>query len=263
MEVSVIVPSYKPKEYIFQCLDSLKNQTLDKELFEVIIVLNGEKDPYYDNIKKWICENNLKNFELLYSKITGVSNARNIALDFSKGEYIVFVDDDDYIDKNYIEELLTTNKKIGFDSIVVTDYINFQDETNKILFKTKYFFEKGSLVEARKVFSMACIKIIPKNIISRIRFNTKYKNGEDSLFMLKISKNIKSVKKVEKETFYWRRVRKDSAHFRKKDSKKIIKNTLFLIKDFSKLFFEKGYNKRFIFIRILAVLKGMIYQFKN
>lgn len=263
MEVSAIVPTYKPKKYIYECLESLKNQTFDKKLFEVLVVLNGEKEPYYTDIKKWIMDNNLKNFKLLYSELVGVSNARNMALDLSQGNYITFIDDDDYIDNNYLEELFLFNKKLNIDSIVVTDYIFFEDKTNKILSRIKYSFKGNDLFDTKKVFSGACVKMIPKNIISNIRFNPKYKNGEDTLFMLEISKNIKKVEKVEKEVLYWRRVRENSAYFRKKNKKEIIKNSISLIIDFSKLFFKKEYNKRLIFIKILALVKGTIIQLKN
>lgn len=263
MEVSVIVPTYKPKEYIYECLESLKNQTLNKELFEVLLVLNGDKEPYYTDIKNWIKKNELKNFKLFYSEVAGVSNARNLALDLSQGEYIVFIDDDDYVDNNYLEELYKMNKKIGSNGIVVANYVRFEDKSRKLLSEVSYLFKNNTLLGARKYFSIVCLKIIPKNVISDIRFNTKYKNGEDSLFMVEISKNIERVEKTEKKTFYWRRVRQDSAHFKKKNKKEILKNSLFLFIDFFKIFLTAGYNKKFVFIEILALCKGTIFQLKN
>lgn len=263
MEVSVIIPTYKPKGYIYECLESLKKQTLSKELFEVLLVVNGDKEPYYTNIEKWIKDNNLKNFKLFYSEISGVSNARNIALDLSQGEYIAFIDDDDYIDDNYLEELFITNEKLGTDVLIVADQIRFEDKSNKILTKVKYFFKGKSLIRTRKVFSCVWAKMISKNIIKNIRFSTKYKNGEDTLFMLEISKNIKSVKKTRKEIFYYRRVRKDSVCFRKKNKKEVFRNSLSLAKDFYKLLFIKEYDKRFVFIQILSIFKGTIVQLKN
>lgn len=263
MEVSVIIPTYKPKEYIYECLESLKNQTLCKDIFEVLIVLNGEKEPYYSKIKKWIFENNLENFKLLYSEIAGVSNARNIALDLAKGDYIVFIDDDDYVDNDYLQELFKVNKRIGVNGIAVANYVRFEDRTKKILSGVSYPFNGNTVLGTRKFFSIVWLKMIPRDVIFNTRFNTKYKNGEDTLFMIEISKNIRVVEKVEKETFYWRRVRQDSAHFRKKSKKEIIKKYFSLVCEYSKFFFRKGYNKRFIFIEILTLFKGMIFQLKK
>ena len=56
MKISVIIPTYKPKEYIWECLDSLKSQTFDKKEFEIILILNGCKEPYYSEIDKYIME---------------------------------------------------------------------------------------------------------------------------------------------------------------------------------------------------------------
>lgn len=78
MKISIIIPTYKPDYYIWECLDSIKEQTLDKELFEVLIILNGEKEPYYNNILNYIRKNDLLNFKIVYTEKPGVSNARNI-----------------------------------------------------------------------------------------------------------------------------------------------------------------------------------------
>ena len=60
MKISVIMPTYKPDYYIWECLESLKKQNIDKKLFEVLIILNGEKEPFYTSVFKYINENNLK-----------------------------------------------------------------------------------------------------------------------------------------------------------------------------------------------------------
>lgn len=109
--ISVIIPTYKPKEYLFECLQSLSKQTLDKTQFEVLIVLNGCCEPYATEIKKYI-NNNLPNGHLFIESLGNVSNARNIGIDNSKGEYITFIDDDDYVSSQFLEKLLErANKK--------------------------------------------------------------------------------------------------------------------------------------------------------
>ena len=66
---------------------------------------------------------------------------------------------------------------------------------------------------------MGCIKSIPRKIIGDIRFNSKFKNGEDSLFMTEISRSISKIGTVDKEVIYHRRVRRNSANFKKKKIK--------------------------------------------
>ena len=79
-EISVIIPTYKPQDYLWQCLESLERQTVSKTLYEVVIILNGCKEPYYSNIS-----NRLKDYtmdvRLLQTDEAGVSYARNIGIE--------------------------------------------------------------------------------------------------------------------------------------------------------------------------------------
>ena len=87
MDISVIIPTHKPQRYIEVCLRSLDAQTLDKNRYEVLIILNGEKEPYYSTIQHLLDSYEL-NGRLLYTDVAGVSNARNIGLDNAEGNYI-------------------------------------------------------------------------------------------------------------------------------------------------------------------------------
>lgn len=264
MKISVIVPTYKPNYYIWECLESLINQSLNKKKYEVLIILNGEKENYYSNIKNWIERNKVENFKILYTKINGVSNARNIGLDNSKGEYIVFIDDDDYIDRDYLKELLKKNEEIGKHGVVITNYIDFDEITKEKIFTSKYLNSEVSsdICTKRKIFSTVWAKSIPREVIDEIRFNFKFINGEDSLFMMEISKNINKIGVVDKETFYFRRVRENSCHYRKKNIKYVFSNFFKLLKYYFNFFRKKEYNKKFLFMRIIALVKGTFYQLK-
>ena len=52
MEISVIIPTFRPQDYLWECLDSLFSQTLPKDQYEVIVILNGEREPYHEMIQK-------------------------------------------------------------------------------------------------------------------------------------------------------------------------------------------------------------------
>ena len=95
--ISVIIPTYKPKAYLWECLDSIANQTISSQNYEVIIVLNGCTEPWAGELEKYISSNmSGLNVNFVNCEEGGVSNARNIALNLAKGEYITFIDDDDY-----------------------------------------------------------------------------------------------------------------------------------------------------------------------
>lgn len=253
--ISVVIPTYKPDYYIWECLDSIKTQSLDRDFFEVLIILNGNKEPYFTEIKNYIKKNELVNFKLIYSEKNGVSNARNIGIKMSQGDYIAFIDDDDYVSKNY---LLNFEKIKSEDSLCIANFINFKKKY--VAFKEiKYKINDStsSLSKYRKTFSYIGGKIISKKIIGNIKFDIRLKNGEDSLFMVAISKNIKYIRTGEQDTIYYRRIRENSAGFKKKEKEYIIKNGYKQIKEYIPFYHNNQYSKIFVFIRIIAVIKGM------
>ena len=95
MQISVIIPTYKPQDYIYQCLDSLCRQTMDTSLWEVIVVLNGCDAPWHNQLKEYATSHPQIQMHVIQTNEPGVSNARNIGLEYAQGEYITFIDDDD------------------------------------------------------------------------------------------------------------------------------------------------------------------------
>ena len=100
--ISVIIPSYRPQHHTVECLESIRRQTLDARQFEVIVVLNGEREPYEAMLLKALPSNG----RLLYSPKASACSSRNMGLDEARGEYICFIDDDDKISPTYLQSLL-------------------------------------------------------------------------------------------------------------------------------------------------------------
>ena len=107
-KVSIIVPVYNQEKYISMCLDSLVNQTL-KDI-EIVIINDGSKDKTEEKIKPYIEKYKDK---IVYKKIPngGVANARNTGLKIATGEYIGFVDSDDFIALDMYEKAIKSNGK--------------------------------------------------------------------------------------------------------------------------------------------------------
>lgn len=127
MKISVVVPTYKPKEYLWKCLDSIVKQTFSYKDYEVIIVLNGCTSPWREQIDHYVsCNMHGINVVFINTEQSGVSNARNIGLDTAKGDYIAFIDDDDFISPVYLEELYL---KATEDTISVCFPLSFLDGT--------------------------------------------------------------------------------------------------------------------------------------
>src|SRR5690606_15081730 len=129
-KISVIIPTYKPGIYLKECIDSLKLQnTKFAYIDEVIIVLNGEIEGYLTSIYDYV--DNWGIVKIIQTNISGVSNARNIGINNAIGDYILFVDDDDFVSENFVEGLFS---KLRFNdsSIIVADFRNY-NETNGLI----------------------------------------------------------------------------------------------------------------------------------
>lgn len=263
MKISVIIPTYRPKEYLWQCIDSLRNQILLKSEYEVIIILNGNKEPYYTDIKKYLEKNRLDNFQLLYSEKKGVSAARNLGLSIYRGENIIFIDDDDYISPNYLCEMLKAKK--SNDELIVSNIIYFLDSTNEKL-KSKIQFKenkKYTLIQGKTYFNAVWMKLFPREIIDKKYFKEDLRIGEDSIFMLEVSKNIKSIRTINKNVIYYRRMRKNSVYYSKipffENLKIFLKNSKYTLR----LLFCSEYNKFFILLKFLGTIKSFIKKIRG
>ena len=267
MKISVIIPTYKPKDYFWECLDSLISQTIARENFEVIIVLNGCKDPWLKLIKDYI-ETYMygMNINLIVTELAGVSNARNLALNVAKGEYITFIDDDDYVSPAYLQQLYD---KAAPDTISLCYPYAFNDGKPDIQLSYSItsaydkWTDKRSVrlsCTVRKYFSGPCMKLIPMNFIHDRRFNPAFCNGEDSLFMFLISDRFDRFAFTDETAIYYRRFRTGSAVTSHRSRWQTIRNSILMICEYTKIFFRDmpHYNFEFYVTRVLASVRSMI-----
>ncbi len=257
--ISVIIPTYSPQNYIGECLKSLESQTIDKSNYEVIIVLNGLRNPYYFFLKE-ILKTISFNYTLIYTPLKGVSNARNEGLSNAKGDYICFIDDDDLISSNYLENLYKLSSP---SHLVVSNVLTFTDSIRECSedYLSKAFKKNSSnssLFHSRKYLSTSCAKIIPRNIIGNDRFDTSFSLGEDALFMATISYKIQRFIKTDSDTVYYRRIRTSSTSRTVYPKKFILHNKLSLLHKYVKLYIHNYKRMSFVFIltRIIATIKN-------
>ncbi len=264
--ISIIIPTFKPDSYIWDCLDSLYRQSFPKSKYEVIIILNGCKEPYYEEINNYLHDHKEVNLRLIQTDVGGVSYARNIGINESQGEYICFIDDDDFVSPNYLEELF---KHASLDTIPVCRPLSFEDGkqeyTDYNITRDYYrFFTqiKIPFYKPKRFFNGPVYKLIHRDIIGDRRFDTRFRNGEDSLFMFLISDRIKYVEFADKSAIYYRRIRQNSATQSKKPFGYAIQNYTKLMAIQTAIFLKgfPKYNFFFYLNSIVGRVKSILFD---
>lgn len=179
-KVSVIVPCYNVEKYIRKCAETLVNQTLDD--IEIIFVNDGSTDGTDEIIKEYE-KNYPKKVVHLEKENGGLSDARNFALPFAKGEYIAFVDSDDYVELNMYQEMYDIAQKENSD-MVECNFIWEYPNKKKIDIGIQYS-NKHEMLE--KVRVEAWNKLIKREILEKYKviFPKGYKY-EDIEFTYKL-----------------------------------------------------------------------------
>lgn len=127
--VSIIIPCFNQAQYLDDALQSALNQTYAN--WECIIVNDGSTDNTEEKAKLWVPKD--KRFYYFYKENGGVSSARNYGLEKANGQFIQFLDADDFLDEKKLEWSLTTlNSNLNIDkSLVVSNFRMFTDNSNK------------------------------------------------------------------------------------------------------------------------------------
>lgn len=263
--ISVIIPTYKPKGYLWECLDSLVKQTFSKDNFEVIIVLNGCCEPWKSEIERYISIN-MSDMQVRFIQTdeAGVSNARNIGLDCVQGKFVAFIDDDDYVSAAYLEELYKISSQNTIGLCYPYAFIDGSETvqiSNRITTQYDAISRRGVLpfVKARKFFAGPVMKLLPMACIQNRRFDVRFKNGEDSLFMFLISDHFQNVTFADKDVCYYRRYRSGSAVTVKQSLRYRLSNCFKLVKAYCGIYFSsvRTYNLNFFITRILGTFKKL------
>lgn len=263
MKVSVIIPSYRPGDYMSACLQSLHHQTLSSADYEVIIVLNGPKSGYWTFVSDMLATMPETNWRLLYNEIAGVSSARNMGLEAARGEYIAFIDDDDFVSADYLRELCATATD---DTVPLCYPLTFDDGTEhygkyRITHKYERLATKQtcSVRAARSFFAGPVYKLLHRNIIGDTRFDIRLKNGEDTLFMFLISCRIRKCRFASRDCIYYRRRRTDSATGRTRTLADAWYVCRIQLAEYVKAWIAHPtqYNFHFFFTRVRGAIRGL------
>lgn len=201
--ISVIVPIYNGEKYIGRCLDSILAN--DYPYLEIICINDGSKDNSATIVNKYLQKDN--RIKMIEIENSGVSIARNIGLDNCTGEYVSFIDADDFIHHQFFStlfyQLKSSDAEIaasGWRRVYANDDVTDCVISSKAKQKK---YENSELLYSK--FSDVCwAKLYKKRIVSQTRFSEKMSFGEDTIFIKEVlcsNKDKKSI--IIDETMYY------------------------------------------------------------
>ena len=270
IKVSVIIPVYNVESVLEKCLDSVINQTLNE--IEIIVVNDGSPDNSQKIIDKFAKKD--KRIKSFIKENGGLSDARNYGIERANGEYILFVDSDDYIDSNACSKLYEEAKRNNLDILVgnyydvkngkITENICKCDDRiyNGEQFIIKYFSQKS-------VSIMAWLLFCKREYLNKKKL--KFLKGvfhEDEEFSPRAMLNTKRIKFLDYKYYYY--VYNSESITKKKDKTKNIKDIYSICDKLESEYIKiksvqakKLLIDRLVYIRLLAFGMQNVYDEAN
>ena len=170
VKISIIIPVYNVEQYLRNCIESVINQTYTN--WELILVDDGSPDRCGEICDEYAARD--KRIQVIHKENGGQAQARNRALDICKGDYITFLDSDDFLHVDYIDYLVRSALKTNAD-IVQCDYVRGSDTTFPILNKSiiEETFDNHSIFLSEKANVIVCGKLYRREIL----LNNRIKEG--------------------------------------------------------------------------------------
>lgn len=263
--VSVIVPVYNLEKYLNRCIESLVNQSYPN--LEIILVDDGSTDGSGEVCDTWAKQE--ENIRVIHKENGGLSDARNAGLEIAKGDYIGFVDGDDWIDSEMYQMLYTaiinTKCEIAECGVYLTD--GKHHKKYKCLETERIYSRDEAIIEVfleRNLDVSACNKLYKKSIFKNVRYPVG-KTNEDAAVILDIFEPITGITHVGKPLYYYfNRVGSISNTYSKKNLRNLYDNSIMLQKKTEQLFPSLNqYAKGYVLSQIITILKSLIYGRKQ
>ncbi|MBQ3544327.1 MAG: glycosyltransferase [Lachnospiraceae bacterium] len=211
-KISVIVPIYNTEMYLNRCIDSIINQTYDN--LEIILVNDGSNDSSGHIIDEYAKKDS--RVIPIHKKNGGVSSARNVGMKVATGEYIGFVDSDDWIEADMYEKMANEIKYESLDMVICGFFkdngMNVSEVRNNKSISSKVFGGEEMLKyvfyreDYRAFAAYSWNKIVKKKLLGLSKyceFNENISIGEDVLWLVNISQHIKKVKYINNTLYHY------------------------------------------------------------
>lgn len=197
---SVIVPVYNVEKYLDKCLASILGQTFKD--YECIIVDDGSPDNSNTIIDNYVKKD--QRFNVIHQKNMGISAARNAGLDIAKGDYITFIDSDDYIANDYLEKFASKITSTDAD-IVICGFIEvYAEYIKEVSSKSENTDEIKKNILADVLHAYPWNKCYKKDLFQNIRFPVN-KIFEDLLTIPEVCLNAQKIVCIPEKLYYYNR----------------------------------------------------------
>ena len=207
IKISVVVPAYNVEKYIEKTLKSIVNQTLRE--IEIIVINDGSTDDTLSIIKRLMLED--KRIILINKKNGGVSQARNDGIKIAKGEYVSFIDGDDWIEEDFFKDSYKYGSENNLDIVMSDAYLDYFRRK-----KTKYLkeLEVQKIISGeeylKQLYKNNCLKVVWNKIVKReifiendLFFLENVPSGEDMNLTIKLGYVVSKIGKINKAYYHY------------------------------------------------------------
>lgn len=211
--ISIIIPAYNVESYIESCLLSVISQTYKS--LEIIVVDDGSKDRTGE-----IADNYAEKDErifVIHQKNGGVSNARNTGMKHANGEYIMFLDSDDWIESKCCETVIREIQNEEADLVFFEYYKEYKDKSIRMkTYKKKKLIYNQNGVKEFFIYDMRTItpwgKIYRHEVINMYQYNEMFKMAEDVDFNYRVYEKVRKAVYIQKPLLHYRILEKSAIH---------------------------------------------------
>lgn len=205
-KISIIIPVYNAEAYLSMCLDTILKQTYPH--FEILAVNDGSTDYSLKRLKEYAAQD--ARLQVFDQAQQGPAAARNVGLDHATGDYITFIDADDYVKENYLERLVTESQATQAE-VTISDYYRYKEQTKMLYYyRTKEDYQVVTLPLAELLqqmnkleFTTVWGKLFQSSLFERVRFLVGH-GYEDTMTVPKLYLQATKIVYVQEDLYCYR-----------------------------------------------------------
>ena len=200
--VSILSPCYNVEKFLPQCLETILGQTYHN--LQVVLVDDGSRDGTWNVMQQYAAKDN--RIEIYHQENQGVAITRNNLLDKVKGDLVLFVDSDDWVELTMVEALVQIQQQSGADMVVCGMVKN--DQTPNLHDRSYTPYNQDQIVKAflehTWLNGSLCNKLVKTSLLHNERFRSGISYGEDALFCWHLLQHVKSVAVCKQQLYHYR-----------------------------------------------------------